>query len=72
MQTVNRSQINVGSRLKNNDPRKAGVVLVKNVYDDHVTYWTGKRTAKISFSRIYTDGKDRHQGYNLIDNLIVA
>lgn len=64
------SDVRPGSRLFNNDPRVAADNPRKNVYvlkvtDTGVIYHTGGRAATIKFDRIFTDGKARHQGYNL-------
>ena len=73
MQTATRDDVKVGTRLFNNDPRVAAdnprkIVTILRVYGPYVEYSTGKRTAQIKLDRIYTDGKSRHQGYNLIPN----
>lgn len=74
MKSATSKDLRVGSRLLDNDPRKGGrivSVLSVSAWTDTegiVTYNTGKRTATISFARIYTDGKARHQGFNLISN----
>lgn len=62
--------IKIGDKLRNNDPRKNGeIVTVTGVVrgsNEYVTYRAWTRKAKIACDRIFTDGKDRHQGYNLL------
>lgn len=67
-------EIKIGSKLKNNDPRKNGeIVTVEGIVTNNpgveprsAVYRTSKRTVQINFSRIFLDGKARSQGYNLL------
>lgn len=59
--------IEIGTRLKNNDPRKNGeIVTVTFVKGDYVWYHTGKRKAKIALDRIYPSNKATARGYSLV------
>lgn len=67
----------VGDKLRDNDKRQKGrIVTVTEVLDfgmppedeDYFVarYHTGKRVASIRFDRIFTDGKKRQRGFNLV------
>ncbi len=61
----------VGDRLYNNDPRiveddQRKIVTVKYVEQSRIGYFSRRRLAWLKFDRIFTDGKSRHQGYNLL------
>lgn len=66
--------VRVGSRLSNNDPRcpeAQKVVTVTHIGrttagPSMVAYQAATRMAWIKASRIFTDGKKRAQGYNLL------
>lgn len=59
--------IEIGTRLKNNDPRKNGeIITVTYVTKDCVWYHTGKRKAKIALDRIYPSNKVTARGYSLV------
>ena len=70
-------KVKVGDKLRDNDKRQKGrVVTVTEVWDfgdpdgdDSMfvaVYHTGKRHARIRFDRIFTDGKKRQRGFNLV------
>lgn len=68
--TANPGQVSPGTRLKSNDPRDNGKIIVvtdiaQSGLELFAIYQTGRRIAKIRFSRIFTDGLARAQGYNL-------
>lgn len=61
----------VGDRLYNNDPRiveddPRKIVTVAYVTPTSIGYKGRSRLAWIKFTRIFTDSKSRHQGYNLL------
>lgn len=59
--------IRVGSTLETNDKRTPGHrVTVIGVDKTYATYQAGVRKARIRLDRIYTDGKPRSQGWNLV------
>ena len=68
--------IKVGSKLRNNDPRKNGDTITVEALirsdsgagngDNFAVYRSAKRTARIRFDHIFTDGKTRAVGYNLL------
>lgn len=69
------TEIKVGSKLRDNDKRQKGrIVVVTEVLDFGESdpnlfvacYHTGKRQARIRFDRIFTDGKKRQRGFNLV------
>lgn len=76
MITVN--QIKAGDIIRNNDPRTVGVFkevkVLAVVYGDalkpgeepFIYYASRTRHARVKLSRIFADGKSRHQGYNLV------
>ena len=68
--TANVGQVHEGTRLRSNDPRDNGkIIVVTAIAQEGLTlfaiYQTGRRRAKIRFERIFTDGLPRAQGYNL-------
>jgi hypothetical protein len=67
--------LTVGTRLRNNDPRvpdtdpyKIVTVLGVGPINGEVvaSYQARTRLAHIKLSRIFDDGKNRHQGYNVV------
>ncbi len=65
--------VKVGSILKDNDPRqiKDGIhrtveVIALDLRLGYAIYDSGKRKSRIKLSRIWLDGKDRHQGFNFV------
>ena len=71
--TATFADIRVGSVIKCNDPRYGWTVRVEAVeenWNGHcvVIYPRGDsgRRGKVAFDRIFTDGKTRVQGYNLL------
>ncbi len=65
--------VQVGTKLKNNDPRATQpIVTVTEIQDVHTgrppyaIYQAGTRRASIRFDRIYVDGKPRAKGYDYI------
>lgn len=68
--TASVGQVRPGTRLKSNDPRDNGKIIVvtdigQDGLDLYAIYQTGRRIAKIRFTRIFTDGLTRAQGYNV-------
>lgn len=66
------TEITVGSRIKDNDPRMPGRVLeVSGFYDNYVFAFVkvGRRhlATKIRRDRIHTDGKPRRSGWSLVE-----
>lgn len=60
-------EVKIGDKLRDNDKRKPDrVVTVTGIDGDHALYHTGKRTARVRFDRIYTDGKSRQRGFSLV------
>ncbi len=58
-----------GMKLKDNDPRSNGrIVIVDHVTRTHAWYKGGSRWCKIALTNIFTDGKDRARGYNVISS----
>jgi len=62
--------IKVGDKIKDNDPRIGNRVLtVEAVSNTHVTACETsgvRRPVRIKKSRIYTDGKPRRSGFDLL------
>lgn len=60
-------KIKVGDVLRDNDPRfKGRTVVVVYAGDTYVSYAGKSRWCSIKTRRIFTDGKKRAQGWNLI------
>lgn len=60
-------EIKRGAVLRDNDPRNKGrMVIVTRVEADRVVYASKTRTCHISKARIFTDGKKRAQGWNVV------
>lgn len=74
-------KVNIGDKLRDNDKRQKGrIVTITDIWtfgadatDPNVCtdffiarYHTGKREAGIRFDRIFTDGKKRQRGFNLV------
>lgn len=72
LKTLKATEAQIGMKLRNNDPRKAGTrkeyVTINGVQEreGRVTYMSDKRLCYISLDRIFTDGHSRHQGYNTV------
>lgn len=69
--------LKAGDRLYNNDPRipetdprKIITVLHAGIW--RIKYHTGYRTAWVKINRVFQDGKNRAQGYNLLSGIVVA
>lgn len=63
--------IKVGDVLQDNDPRQNGkrvtVIAIENEdAADFAVYQAGRRRARIRCDRIFTDGKPRTKGFNLV------
>ena len=61
----------VGSKLRNNDPRKNGetvevIAVSSEIGGSFAYYQAGKRKARVNLKRVFTDGRQRAQGYNLV------
>lgn len=69
MQTATAADIKVGSTIQCNDPRYGWTVKVERIEVGRAFFRKpeGGRWISVSFNRIFTDGKARHQGYNLLD-----
>lgn len=64
--------VKVGSRLKDNNPRRVSRVLrVIEIDKTHCTClndkWSYLPKVRISLNRIYCDGKQRRIGFDLVD-----
>lgn len=68
-------KVRVGDKLRDNDKRQKGrIVTITHIFtygevDENrfvARYHTGKRDAGIRFDRIFTDGKKRQRGFNLV------
>lgn len=72
-QTATAADLKCGDKLRNNDTRipegdERKVITITYVSESyqHVEYQSRTRRAWIKFGRIFTDGKLRFNGYNLI------
>jgi len=70
---ANFGEIKIGDELRDNDKRQKGriVTVLDVVYgvgpgQGFIYYHTGKRLATINIDRIFTDGKKRQRGFNLV------
>lgn len=67
-------KLKVGDRLRNNDPRipdgdpRKVVTVTSTLGNSYVVYEASTRTARITVTRIFDDGKKRSQGYNLVND----
>lgn len=61
-------EIQIGSELRDNDPRQNGkkVVVIK-LTDTHAYYKAGVRSARVRRDRIHSDGRHRATGFNLVN-----
>lgn len=67
-------EVKVGDRIKDNDPRTSGrVLIVEEVVPGHphsyancVDAHNPQRKPRIRLDRIYTDGKPRRTGFTLL------
>lgn len=68
MKTATEFDVGKGSQIKCNDPRYGWTVTVDHVFNGRAYFLKpgGGRQLSVMLARIYTDGKDRHQGYNLV------
>lgn len=66
-------KIEVGTVLRDNDPRfKGRTVVVAHVGASYVDYQGKSRYCTLRLDRIFSDGKKRAQGWNVVTDPAVA